>query len=151
MGERVQDQRARHRHRHRPARPGAAGAAVRADREPALQDPAGHGPRPGAHQVADRDARRHAGDREPARRRHHGQLPAAGAPERPCPGRPQLRGRLNDATVSGWSLTLPRLAACRRHRRPGLRAAGRRSDRPRAPQPGCGPPGRSAAPAPEPI
>ncbi len=95
-----EDQRARHRHRHRPARPGPPGAAVRADREPAIEDPAGHRPRLGALQVADRDARRHAGDRKPARRRHHGQLPAADPPEPPGAGRPQLRGGLTRLSAS---------------------------------------------------
>ena len=55
---------------------GAPGPALRADREPARQDPAGHGPGPGADQVAGRDARRRCSTcaarpaRAPARQLH---------------------------------------------------------------------------------
>ncbi len=42
MGERVQGERRRHRHRHRARGPRPPRPAVRADREPAVEDPAGH-------------------------------------------------------------------------------------------------------------
>ena len=94
-----QGQRQRHRHRHRPRRPAASCPSVRADRKPAIQDPAGHRPRPGALQVAGGDARRGAGDRKRTQRGHHGQLPAAGAPERDQRPRAQLRGLGSDVSL----------------------------------------------------
>ncbi len=57
-------QRPGHRHRHFRRGPWPARPSIRADRKPTFQDPAGHRPGTGAHQVSGRDARRGAGDRK---------------------------------------------------------------------------------------
>ena len=81
----------RHRHRHRPGGFGPVGAPLRADRDPALQDPAGHGPGAGADQGPGGAARGLAQHRKRARGGHHGQLHPS----------PQAHGPLQGAVGHG--------------------------------------------------
>ena len=80
------DRRHRHRHRHRSRRPRPPRPPLRADRDPALQDPAGHGPWPGPDQGAGGAARGRAGDRERAGGGDDGELHPAAEAGRACEG-----------------------------------------------------------------
>ena len=81
--------RAGHRHRHLARGHGSVGAALRAGGKPALQEPAGHRPRPCPDQIPGRNARRNAQARERTGQGHPGER---GSAKKSAAGRPPPRG-----------------------------------------------------------